>query len=86
MEVLRGGEHFLKTHAPLLMAELKDVGETNRDIFGELENYVTDLGYQLYKIRKHSIQRCKKASLTQLKGISSLSKSVLVPFLKFYRG
>ena len=64
LEVLRGGEHFLKTHAPLLMAELKDVGETNRDIFGELENYVTDLGYQLYKIRKHSIQRCKKLSDT----------------------
>ena len=64
LEVLRGGERFLKTHAPLLMAELKDVGETNRDIFGELENYVTDLGYQLYKIRKHSIQRCKKLSDT----------------------
>ena len=64
MEVLRGGECFLKTHAPLLMAELKDVGETNRDIFGELEDYVTDLGYQLYKIRKHSIQRCKRLSDT----------------------
>jgi FkbM family methyltransferase len=64
LEVLRGGEHFLKTHAPLLMAELKDVGETNRDIFEEIEDYVTDLGYQLYKIRKHSIQRCKKLSDT----------------------
>ncbi len=62
LEVLRGGERFLKTHAPLLIAELKDVGETNRDIFEEIENYVTDLGYQLYKIRKHSIQRCKKLS------------------------
>lgn len=62
LEVLRGGEHFLKIHAPLLIAELKDVGETNRDIFEEIENYVTDLGYQLYKIGKHSIQRCKKLS------------------------
>jgi len=46
------------------MAELKDVGETNRAIFAEIEDYVTDLGYQLYEIRKHSIQRCKKLSDT----------------------
>ena len=64
LEVLRGGEHFLKTRAPLLMAELKDVGETNRDIFGELEDYVANLGYQLYNIRKHSIQRCETLSDT----------------------
>ncbi|MXV74910.1 FkbM family methyltransferase [Candidatus Poribacteria bacterium] len=64
LEVLRGGEHFLKAHAPLLIAELKDVGETNRGIFAEIEDYVTDLGYQLYEIRKHSIQRCKRLSDT----------------------
>ena len=64
LEVLRGAEHCLKTHAPLLMAELKDVGETNRAIFGEIEDYVANLGYQLYKIRKHSIQRCKGLSDT----------------------
>lgn len=64
LEVLRGGEHCLKTHAPLLMAELKDVGETNRAIFGEIEDYVADLGYQLYEIRKHFIQRCKRLSDT----------------------
>ena len=62
LEVLRGGEHYLKTHAPLLMAELKDVGETNRNLFGEIENYVADLGYQLYEIKKYSIQRCEKLS------------------------
>ena len=62
LEVLRGGEHCLKTHAPLLMAELKDVGETNRTLFGEIENYVADLGYQLYEIKKYSIRRCKKLS------------------------
>ena len=64
LEVLRGAEHCLKTHAPLLIAELRDVGETNRAIFGEIEDYVTDLGYRLYKIRKHSIQRCKRLSDT----------------------
>ena len=64
LEVLRGGERCLKTHAPLLMAELKDVGETNRAIFAEIEDYVADLGYQLYEIRKHSIQRCEKLSDT----------------------
>ena len=64
LEVLRGAEHCLKTHAPLLMAELRDVGETNRAIFGEIEDYVADLGYQSYKIRKHSIQRCKRLSDT----------------------
>ena len=64
LEVLRGGEHCLKTHAPLLMAELKDVGETNRDIYAEIEAYVTDLGYQLYEIRKHSIRRCNTLSDT----------------------
>ena len=52
LEVLRGAEHFLKAHAPLLMAELKDVGETNRDLFTKIEDYVTDLGYQLYEIRE----------------------------------
>ena len=62
LEVLRGGEHCLKTHAPLLMAELKDVGETNQTMFGEIENYVADLGYQLYEIKKYSIRRCKKLS------------------------
>ncbi|MCY4568994.1 MAG: FkbM family methyltransferase, partial [Candidatus Poribacteria bacterium] len=62
LEVLRGGEHCLKTHAPLLMAELKDVGETNHAMFGEIENYVADLGYQLYEIRRYSLQRCKKLS------------------------
>lgn len=62
LEVLRGGEHCLKTHAPLLMAELKDVGETNLALFGVIENYVADLGYQLYEIKKYSIRRCKKLS------------------------
>ncbi|RKU22402.1 hypothetical protein C6500_04370 [Candidatus Poribacteria bacterium] len=62
LEVLRGGEHCLKTHAPLLMAELKDVGETNRTLFGEIENYVADLGYQLYEIKKYSLRRCQKLS------------------------
>lgn len=60
LEVLRGGEQCLKAHAPLLMAELKDVGETNRALFGEIENYVADLGYQLYEIRRYSIRRCQK--------------------------
>ena len=64
LEVLHGAEHCLKTHAPLLMAELKDVGETNRAIFGEIEDYVANLGYQLYEIRKHSIQRCEGLSDT----------------------
>ena len=64
LEVLRGGEHCLKMHAPLLMAELKDVGETNRTLFGEIENYVAGLGYQLYEIKKYSIRRCKKLSDT----------------------
>ena len=64
LEVLRGGEHCLKTHAPLLMAELKDVGETNRATFQEIENYVADLGYQLYEIKKYSLRRCEKLSDT----------------------
>lgn len=64
LEVLRGGERCLKTHAPLLMAELKDVGETNRAMFEEIENYVADLGYQLYEIKKYSLRRCEKLSDT----------------------
>ena len=64
LEVLKGGEYYLKTHAPLLIAELKDVGETNRDAFTEIEDYVTYLGYQLYEIRKHSIRRCNRLSDT----------------------
>lgn len=65
LEVLRGAEHFLKTHAPLLMAELKDVGETNRALFAEIENYVADLGYRFYEIKKYSIRRCEKLSDTE---------------------
>ena len=64
LEVLKGGEYYLKTHAPLLMAELKDVGETNRSAFEEIEGYISDLGYQLYEIEKHSIRRCEKLSDT----------------------
>ncbi len=62
LEVLRGGERFLKTHAPLLMAELKDVGETNRDDFCEIEKYITDLGYSLYEIEKYALKRCTHIS------------------------
>ncbi len=58
LEVLRGGEHCLKTRAPLLMAELKDVGETNRGDFSEIEAYATDLGYSLYEIGKYSLKEC----------------------------
>ena len=64
LEVLKGAEYYLKTHAPLLIAELKDVGETNREAFTEIEDYVTDLGYRLYEIRKHSIRRCNRLSDT----------------------
>ena len=62
LEVLRGGEHFLKTHAPLLMAELKDVGNTNRDDFSEIEKYITDLGYSLYEIGKYALKQCTHIS------------------------
>ena len=65
LEVLRGGEYCLKTHAPLLMAELKDVGETNRADFREIEQYVAELGYSLYEIRKHSLKRCARISDTK---------------------
>ena len=64
LEALRGGEHCLKMHAPLLVAELKDVGETNRATFEEIEDYISNLGYQLYEIEKHSIRRCEKLSDT----------------------
>lgn len=56
LEVLRGGEYCLKTHAPLLMAELKDVGETHLDNFSEIEKYIMDLGYSLYEIGKHALK------------------------------
>ena len=87
LEVLRGGEHYLKTHAPLLMVELKDVGETNRAIFGEIEDYVADLGYQLCEIRKHSIRRCKRLSDTTQRNFflvkeHSRAFSRILPWLK----
>ena len=62
LEVLRGGEYCLKTHAPLLMAELKDVGETNREEFSEIERYITDLGYRLYEIGKYALRPCDRLS------------------------
>ena len=58
LEVLRGGEQCLKTYAPLLMAELKDVGDTNRDDFNEIEQYIASLGYTLYEIGKYTLKRC----------------------------
>ena len=87
LEVLRGGEHYLKTHAPLLMAELKDVGETNRAIFGEIEDYVANLGYQLCEIRKHSIRGCKSLSDTATRNFflvkeNSCAFSRILPWLK----
>ena len=88
LEVLRGGEHCLKTHAPLIMAELKDVGETNRAVFGEIENYVADLGYHLYDIRKHSVRRCEKLSDTASRNFflvkaHSDTFSRILPWLKW---
>jgi len=62
LEVLRGGKHCLKTHAPLLMVELKDVGETNRTDFSEIERYIVSLGYRLYEIGKYSLKRCEHIS------------------------
>ena len=87
MEVLRGGEHCLRTHAPLLMAELKDVGETNRAIFGEIEDYVAELGYQLYEVKKHSIRRCEKLSDTERRNFflvkeRSRAFSKILPWLR----
>ncbi len=87
LEVLRGGEHFLKTHAPLLMAELRDVGAANRAIFEEIENYVADLGYQLYKIGKYSIQRCERLSDTTQRNFFLVKEhsdafSKILPWLK----
>ncbi len=87
LEVLRGGAHYLKTHAPLLMAELKDVGETNRAIFGEIEDYVADLGYQLYEIKKHSIPRRERLSDTATRNFflvkeNSRAFSRILPWLK----
>ncbi len=58
LEVLQGGERCLRTHAPLLMAELKDVGDTNQEDFNVLEAYIADLGYTLYEIRKRGLKRC----------------------------
>ena len=87
LEVLRGAEDCLKTHAPLLIAELRDVGETNRDIFGEIEDYVADLGYQLYEIRKHSIRQCDGLSDTAKRNFflvreHSRAYSRILPWLK----
>ena len=87
LEVLRGGEHCLRTHAPLLMAELKDVGETNRAIFGEIEDYVAELGYQLYEVKKHSIRRCEKLSDTERRNFflvkeHSRAFSKILPWLR----
>ena len=62
LEVLRGGEKYLKAHAPLLMAELKDVGEANSAGFDEIEAYITHLGYTLYEIGKYALRRCAHIS------------------------
>ena len=87
LEVLRGGEHCLKTHEPFLMAELKDVGETNRAMFQEIENYVAALGYQLYEIKKYSLRRCEKLSDTTQRNFFLLKEgsrafSRILPLLK----
>ena len=87
LEVLKGAEYYLKTHAPLLIAELKDVGETNREAFTEIEDYVTDLGYRLYEIRKHSIRRCNRLSDTTQRNFflvkeHSRAFSKILPWLK----
>ena len=87
LEVLRGGEHCLKTHAPLLMAELKDVGETNRDDFSEIEKHITDLGYSLYEIGKYTLKRCSHISDSKKRNFFLANEDSpifhrIVPFLK----
>ncbi len=62
MEVFQGGYHFFKEHHPIIMAELKDVGEANRDCLREMEAYLADLGYNIYEIKKHSLKKCDELS------------------------
>ena len=88
LEVLRGGEHCLKTHAPLLMAELKDVGETNRDDFSEIEQYVMGLGYNLYEMGKYDLKRCTHISDSKKRNFflakeDSPAFHRIAPFLKW---
>ena len=87
LEVLRGGENCLRTHAPLLIAELKDVGETNRAMFREIEAYVADLGYQIYEIKKYSLRQCARLSDTPKRNFFLANKhsdafSRILPWLK----
>ena len=87
LEVLRGGASCLKTYAPLLMAELKDVGETNRGDFSEIEKHITDLGYSLYEIGKYSLKRCAHISDSRRRNffLANENSSIfhrIVPFLK----
>ncbi|MBI1923686.1 FkbM family methyltransferase, partial [Candidatus Poribacteria bacterium] len=62
MEVLRGGHHFFKEHHPIIMAELLDASDANRDCLRDIEVYLADLGYSIYEIKKHSLKKCDALS------------------------
>ncbi len=87
LEVLRGAEHFLKTHAPLIIAELKDVGETNLADLAALETYIASLGYNLYEIRKYRLKRCTHISGNKKRNFFLANENSptfhrIIPFLK----
>ena len=87
LEVLRGGEECLKTHAPLLMAELKDVADTNRTVFNEIEQYIASLGYTLYEIGKYTLKRCLRISDSKKRNFFLVNEdspafSRIIPFLR----
>ena len=62
MEVFRGGYGFFKEHHPIVMAELKDSADANKDCLGDIAVELTGLGYDIYEIRKYSLRRCDHPS------------------------
>ena len=59
MEVFRGGHNFFKEHHPMVMAELKDSADANKDCLKSVEADLADLGYDIYEIGKYSLKKCQ---------------------------
>ena len=59
MEVFRGGHNFFKEHHPIIMAELKDSADANKDCLRNVEMDLADLGYDVYEIGKYSLKKCQ---------------------------
>ena len=59
-EVLEGGVKLFGQHAPIIMAELKDIEDKNDPDLDHIQALIQDLGYLIFEIKKGYLKKCER--------------------------